>query len=384
MLAALLLTACAGASPEGPATIPTPAVDIERTHVPMSGPSPTLMPPPAGVPDAIVDSRWARHPDMAARVGEWVLYWSNEGRTDFQIYLERMERYRLMVEPEIFRRGMPPSLRVLPMLESSYRPAAVSPARAVGLWQFMSGTARSMGLTVTSLVDERRDPVRSTALALDFLVELKERFGSWYVALAAYNAGPARVARILRRHDPLAPSGDSLYVALRRELPPETGDFIPKLLAASRIAADPERYGLEMPSTVPMVYDEVTVPDATSVDVLADAAGVAQHEIEELNPQFLRGFTPYREQTLVRVPEGAGREFARRYAQVPKNERISFLEHRVRRDETFSHIAVRYGVRLAALQDANPGISPRRLQIGQWLVVPRVPRAGEQRRSGRQ
>ncbi len=321
---------------------------------------------------------------MAARVGEWVLYWSNEGRTDFQIYLERMERYRLMVEPEIFRRGMPPSLRVLPMLESSYRPAAVSPARAVGLWQFMSGTARSMGLTVTSLVDERRDPVRSTALALDFLVELKERFGSWYVALAAYNAGPARVARILWRHDPLAPSGDSLYVALRRELPPETGDFIPKLLAASRIAADPERYGLEMPSTVPMVYDEVTVPDATSVDVLADAAGVAQREIEELNPQFLRGFTPYRERTLVRVPEGAGREFTRRYAQVPKNERISFLEHRVRRDETFSHIAVRYGVRLAALQAANPGISPRRLQIGQWLVVPRVPRAGEQRRSGRQ
>jgi len=293
-----------------------------------------------------------------------------------------MERYRLVVDPEITVRGMPPSLRVLPILESGYRPAAVSPASAVGLWQFMSGTARSMGLTVTSLVDERRDPVRSTSLALDFLAELNERFGSWYVALAAYNAGPARVARILRRHDPLAPSGDSLYVELRRELPPETSDFIPKLLAASRIAVDPRRYGLEPPGTVPMVFDEVTVPEATSMDVLADVAGVPQREIEELNPQLLRGFTPYREQTSVRVPEGSGRDFARRYAQVPKNERLRFLEHRVGSGETFSHIALRYGVPLAALQAANPGIRPRRLQIGQWLVVPRVPRAGERRWSG--
>ncbi len=361
-----------------------PAVYIAPAHVPTSGPTPALTPPPAGVPDAIMDSRWARHPDMSTRTAEWVRYWSEEGRSDFQIYLERMERYRLVVEPEIAARGMPPSLRVLPMIESGYRPAAVSPANAVGLWQFMSGTARSMGLTVTSLVDERRDPVRSTPLALDFLAELKERFGSWYVALAAYNAGPARVAGILRRHAPLAPAGDSLYVALRREMPPETSDFIPKLLAAARIAIDPRRYGLEPPTTVPVIFDDVTVPDATSMDVLADVVGVSQREIEELNPQLLRGFTPYRERTTVRVPKGYGRGFARLYAQVPKNERISFLEHRVDQGETFSHIALRYGVRLVALQAANPGTRPRRLQIGQWLVVPRVPRAGEQRRNGGQ
>ena len=384
MLAAWPLAACASATHEVPSALPAPVMDIARPHVPTGGKSPALPPPPAGVPDAIMDSRWARHPDMSARTDEWVRYWSEEGRSNFQIYLERMERYRLVVEPEIAARGMPPSLRVLPILESGYRPAAVSPASAAGLWQFMSGTARSMGLTVTSLVDERRDPVLSTPRALDFLAELNERFGSWYVALAAYNAGPARVAGILRRHDPLAPSGDSLYVALRRELPSETSDFIPKLLAASRIAADPQRYGLEPPGTVPMVYDEVTVPQATSMDVLADVAGVPQREIEELNPQLLRGFTPYREQTRVRVPEGSGRDFARRYARVPQNERLRFLEHRVGRGETFSHIALRYGVRLAELQAANPRIRPRRLQIGQWLVVPRVPRAGEQRRSGTQ
>ncbi|MFV2006329.1 MAG: transglycosylase SLT domain-containing protein [Longimicrobiales bacterium] len=370
--------------PEGPISVPPPTVNITHTDVPTSAPSPALPPPPAGVPDAIMDSRWARDPDVAARSAEWVRYWSNEGRSDFQIYLERMERYRLVVDPEIEARGMPPSLRVLPMIESGYRPAAVSPAGAAGLWQFMSGTARSMGLTVTSLVDERLDPVRSTPLALDFLVALKERFGSWYVALAAYNAGPARVAGILRRHAPLAPSGDSLYVELRRELPPETSDLIPKLLAASRIVADPGRYGLKPPGTVPLLYDEVTVPDATSLDVLADVAGVQQREIEELNPQLLRGFTPYGARTTVRVPEGAGRDFGSRYSLVPKSQRISFLEHRVGRGETFSHIALRYGVRVAALQAANPGIRPRRLQIGQWLVVPRVPRAGEQRRSGRQ
>ena len=98
LLAAWPLAACAGATHEVPGALPVPVVDIARTQVPTSGPSPTLPPPPAGVPDAIVDSRWARHPDMSARTDEWVRYWSEEGRSNFQIYLDRMERYRLVVE----------------------------------------------------------------------------------------------------------------------------------------------------------------------------------------------------------------------------------------------------------------------------------------------
>ena len=382
LLGALPVVGCAAGMPVGPGSIPPPRVEVTGAVLGASEPASVLTPPPDVANDAILDSRLARHPDLVQRTDEWVRYWSDEGARDFQIYLEGMERYRLIVEPEIAARGMPASLRVLPMIESGYRPGAVSPASAAGLWQLMGGTARSMGLTVTSLVDERRDPVKSTPLALDYLASLEDRFGSWYMALAAYNAGPARVARTVRRHAPLAPSGDSLYVVLRRQLPPETRDFIPKLLAASRIAADPERYGLLSPRSDPLEYEEVTVPDATSVDVLAAVAGVPQRVIEALNPQLVRGFTPYGERTTVRVPNGVGSDFAARYERLPADERISFMEHRVVTGETFSHIAVRYGVLLDALRAANPGVQPRRLQIGQWLVVPRAPRAGEQRRSG--
>jgi membrane-bound lytic murein transglycosylase D len=293
-----------------------------------------------------------------------------------------MERYREVVDQEIAAQELPRSLRYLPIIESGYAPSARSSASAVGLWQFMSGTARDVGLTVSPLLDERRDPVRSTPKALAVLSEHRERFGSWYLALAAYNAGPARVSRILRRRAPLAPQGDSLFLVLYESLPTETRDFIPKLLAASTLAASPERYGFEPPSTTPLRFEEVTVPDATSVDVIAEAAGSPQESIEALNPQLVRGFTPPDRETIIRVPEGRGAMFERNYALIPPDQRVSFLEHRVRSGETFSHIAVRYGVNVGLLQAANPGIEPRRLQIGQWVVVPRAPRTGERGRRG--
>jgi membrane-bound lytic murein transglycosylase D len=293
-----------------------------------------------------------------------------------------MELYREIVDQEITTRGLPRSLRYLPIIESGYAPSARSPASAVGLWQFMSGTARDVGLTVSPLLDERRDPVRSTPKALDVLSEHRDRFGSWYVALAAYNAGPARVSSILRRRAPLAPQGDSLFLVLYESLPAETRDFIPKLLAASTLAGSPERYGFESPSTAPLRFEEVTVPDATSVDVIAEAADSRQESIEALNPQLVRGFTPPDRETIIRVPEGRGPVFERNYALIPPGERVSFLEHRTLSGETFSHIAVQYGVSVVLLQAANPGVEPRRLQIGQWVVVPRAPRTGERGRRG--
>ncbi len=169
---------------------------------------------------------------------------------------------------------------------------------------------------------------------------------------------------------------------LYEALPAETRDFIPKLLAASTLAGSPERYGFEPPSTTPLRFEKVTVPDATSVDVIAQAAESRQEAIEELNPQLVRGFTPPDRETIVRVPEGQGRVFEENYALIPPERRVSFLEHRVQSGETFSHIAVRYGVSLGLLQAANPGIEPRRLQIGQWVVVPRAPRTGERGRRG--
>jgi len=124
-------------------------------------------------------------------------------------------------------------------------------------------------------------------------------------------------------------------------------------------------------------WDEVTVPDATSVDVLASAAEVDQEQVEQLNPQLVRGFTPAGQETAVRVPVGRSATFNANYALIPPGDRVTFLEHRVVQGDTFWDIARAYGVSVGVLEGANAGVSPTRLQIGQWLVVPRAPRSGD-------
>jgi peptidoglycan lytic transglycosylase D len=339
-------------------------IDLGATYLPR---------PPNVVEDPILASRWASDPQIRERSNFWMEHWQSRGASDFQIYLNRLEWYRPVVEAEIEARGLPPSLLYLPIIESGYAARAVSHASAVGLWQLMAGTARARGLTVTPILDERRDPVRATPEALGFLGELRERFGSWYLALAAYNGGPGRMSRILRDGAPLAPVSDSLFVELRSKLPAETRDFIPKLIAAATLASEPGRHGFEVPRGPRFSFDEVVAPDAISVDVIARAAGVSQAEIETLNPQLLRGFTPPDVTTIVRVPKDSGPVFESGLAAIPPSEWVSFLEHKVVSGETLSHIARRYGVRTSTLRAANPGIAPRSLQIGQWVVVPVAP-----------
>ena len=380
-----VLTSCLATVSEPPREVWNPPVAAIRTVLPGLDRNPIRARVLARVPtiptDPILDSRWARDPSIEERTASWIGFWTGRGRGDFERYLARMELYREVVDAEIAARGLPASLRYLPIVESGYAPAAVSSARAVGLWQFMSGTAREVGLSVSPILDERRDPVKSTPKALEVLADHRERFGSWFLALAAYNAGPARVSGILRRNARRAPPGGSLYVALRARLPRETRDFVPRFLAAAAIAGSPRRYGFERPSTAPLHFEDVSVPDATSVDVIARAAESPQELIEALNPQLVRGFTPPDTRTTVRVPAGRGATFRSNYARISPAKRITFIEHRVVSGETLGHIALHYGVEVDTLRAANPGVHPRRLQIGQWLIVPRSPRAGERRRS---
>jgi membrane-bound lytic murein transglycosylase D len=281
-----------------------------------------------------------------------------------------MGSFGAMVDSALAGAGLPPSLRYLPFIESGYNPGAASRARAVGMWQFMAATAGGLGMEVSALLDERRDPRRSTQAAIAFLTDLHDEFGSWFMALAAYNGGPNRMRRILARYAPGQPPSDSLFWTLRRHFPSETREFLPKFFGAAIVAADPEAHGHEATPHAPFRYDEVSVPDATTLDVIARAAGVPQAEIERLNPQFVRGMTPRGRATAIRVPEGTGTAFADAYALIPPGERISFVEHRVVSGDTLSHIALRYGVRVTDIQAANPGIRPQALRIGALLTVP--------------
>lgn len=398
---ALGLTGCAGGPPlPAPPAVEPPPVEVPdedhdrresfwtewelpadyepsfaRTH--FDPPAPLV--DEASLDDGIVDSPWAA--ELEERVDYWVGYWQTQGAERFSRYLIRMGRYVDMVDREVATRYLPPSLRYLPIVESGYATAVSSRARALGLWQLMTPTARSMGLEVNGLLDQRRDPFVATPVALDYLTYLHDRFGSWFLALAAYNAGPSRLSRTLERHARGAELTDELYVTLRSRLPRETRDFVPRFLAAARIAANPAAYGFGQAIPDEAVsFEEVVAPGGIELKKVAEAAGLAPELVVELNPHFVRRLTPPARESMVRVPPGyAGEELETKLASIPPEQRLAVFDHRVAKGETLGHIAERYGIRLSDLQAANPGVNPRRLQIGQRLSIIMAGAGGEGR-----
>lgn len=364
---------CAPSVPPTPAPIPVPEVEVELPR--LESPDVYLPPPELGAgADPILHTPWARHDGLTNRAGFWMEVFTVREREWFPVYLQRMARWETHVDSVIAEAGLPPSLRYLPVIESGYSPNAVSVASAVGMWQFMAPVGRAFGLQVDPLIDERRDPVESTEAAVRYLGELHDRFCSWFLALAAYNGGPTRVARLLRRHAPLAPAGDSLFFVIRDYLPQETRDFIPKFLAAAAVANHPERWGLEVPDTVgPTRWESVELEGAASLDVVAGAAGVDEDIVRAFNPHIVRGVTPRGGRTTLRLPEGTADGFRTAFAAIPVDERVTVTEHVVARGETLSEIAERYGIRSGELRAANPDVRPRTMQIGTRLLVPLLP-----------
>jgi membrane-bound lytic murein transglycosylase D len=179
------------------------------------------------------------------RVDSWVGRFTSDLKRSFATYLERMDKYETMISSKLAQRGMPQDLIYLAMIESGFNPKAKSPAAASGLWQFIGETGRRYGLTVTRRVDERNDPAKATDAALSYLADLYERFGSWYLAAAAYNTGEGRVSRIMRQVTGSERGTDADYYRIANRLPQETRDYVPKLIAAARIAKEPEKYGFD-------------------------------------------------------------------------------------------------------------------------------------------
>ena len=169
-------------------------------------------------------------------VTRWVDHWWTGAQGPVQRGLERMGRYEAYIDAELAIRGLPRSLRYLPLIESDYDPLAVSPAGAAGLWQLMPETARGLGLEVDSLVDQRFDVYASTPAALDYLAALHDRFQCWSLALAAYNGGPTRIERAIRWYGGARPRDDALFGHIRDRLPRETRDYVPKFVASIRLA----------------------------------------------------------------------------------------------------------------------------------------------------
>ena len=178
------------------------------------------------------------------RVDHWVEEFTRGAKkAEFDSYLQRKPQYEEMITSKLRRKGMPEDLMYLAMIESGFNPEAHSAAGAVGIWQLVPDTARRWGLRVDDTVDERRDAEKATDAALSYLSYLYNRFGSWYLAAAAYNTGENRVARIMTEATGSERGSDADYYRIANRLPQETRDYVPKLIAAARIAKDPAKYG---------------------------------------------------------------------------------------------------------------------------------------------
>jgi len=317
------------------------------------------------------------------RVLEYLEFFQLDARDRFEIWLSRLGRYEGMIRERLRARGLPEDLVYLTLIESGLSNTAVSRARAVGMWQFIAGTGRMYGLEIDPWLDERRDPFKATDAAVSHLQDLVQRLGSVYLAAAAYNAGAGRIEREIARlpGEPDSVDDQTFFeIADRRNLRRETRDYVPKLIAAALIAKQPARYGFtDIQRMPPLLFDEVSIPDATGLDVLARLADTSVAALLELNPQFVRGITPPARTVVVRVPRGTGAGVAERYADLPINERVTFVDHYVTTGQTLSAIAQRYKVTVTMLQAANPHLRAHVLRVGQRIIVPMsgrvVPRA---------
>jgi membrane-bound lytic murein transglycosylase D len=224
--------------------------------MPRGGESPVTMPVAAeqlgylqqAMAPALPETR-VKRAEIADSDHLYVTQWVNRflkpgGKRDLEVNLARMEPYAEMITEKLDERGMPQELLYLALIESGGNPRAMSPVKARGLWQFMTPTAKDYGLTVNGRVDERINPEKATDAALDYLGDLYKRFGSWYLAAAAYNTGQGRVSRIMKEVTGSSKGTDADFFRIAPRLPKETREYVPKLVAVAKIAKDPEQYGL--------------------------------------------------------------------------------------------------------------------------------------------
>jgi membrane-bound lytic murein transglycosylase D len=317
---------------------------------------------------------WETH----ERVEHYVAIFSGPARDRIAERLRRGSRYEPMIRTKFREAGLPEDMYYLALIESNYNPHAYSRAAAVGMWQFMTATARGMGMRVDWWVDERRDPVRSTDGAIRFLKYLNEQFGSMYLAAAAYNGGPGRISRGLNRFadDLDGQSADEQFFALAEKgyLRAETKNYVPQLIAAAIVAKDPRRYGLRLDPLPPFSYDSVRVPPATPLAAVAAAAGATMEELHDLNPHILRGATPPRDSLFVRVPPGRRAVFDSAFVTLPAEERTAFTRAVTKQGDTMARLAARYRLTTKQLAWYNPKLQKSkktgRVVPGQTVLVP--------------
>jgi membrane-bound lytic murein transglycosylase D len=317
------------------------------------------------------DVRQAVH-DLPIELTDRVLaalqyYQTGRGRNTMSAGLERAGMYRPMIERIFNEEGLPLDFIHLAQAESAFIPRATSRAKARGLWQFIGSRGKEYGLRQTWWIDERSDPEKSTRAAARHLMDLYEQFNDWYLAMAAYNAGPVRVERALKK------TGGTTFwqLADKKALPRETINYVPTILAMAIIGKDPQKFGFAVLPAPAMETERVGLTQATDLRVIAEAIDVDVNRLRDLNPHMLRWTTPPGDAEFELVlPMGYATAFADKVANLPDTERVLWRYHEVKKAETWSGIARKYGIKVNDLAQANNTSSSKALKVGQSLLIP--------------
>ncbi|MCC7261814.1 MAG: LysM peptidoglycan-binding domain-containing protein [Candidatus Latescibacteria bacterium] len=299
--------------------------------------------------------------DINDRVISSIRFFQTRGRTTYTTWLRRAGRYDDLIRQTFREEGLPEDLLFVSMIESGFNPHARSKAHAVGLWQFIESTGKMEGLNSTRWVDERRDPVKSTRAAARHLKRLHQELGDWRLALAAYNAGPGRVARAIER------AGTRDYWKL--DLPEETRNYVPLFMAAALLSKDPKLFGFDPENPEPdLSFAEVEVPHPVFLEEAARCMRISHDTLQDLNPELRLNVTPpqsalsYR----LRVPPGTDQDLRACFAQLPE----AWQQYVVKRRDTISTIARAFGISTQVIAQVNHLKNPNRIAPGQTLTIP--------------
>lgn len=316
---------------------------------------------------------------MDSSVQTHIRYFNTSIRDRFEQWLIRLSRYRPLVENIFTEFHLPSDLVFLSLVESGFNPYAYSRAKATGPWQFMKGTAKVYGLRVDSYVDERRDPIKSTVAAARYLRDLYDLFGAWPLAMAAYNAGEGKVMRALHKAQAESFSDISKTRLIRRE----TKEYVPRFMAATIIAKNPDRYGFPQEASAPHRFEEVIVTRPLHFHAIANATGVPYEELRLLNPELRRDATPPGDDAyLLKVPVGTKGKVEQLLDRVPTYKfpplpaKAQFATtgssrwYKVRVGDTLEKVSRRFRIPLKTLKAKN-NLSGQIIRPGDFLAISR-------------
>ena len=313
--------------------------------------------------------------DLTPEVLSYIRFFRTDGHSFFTRWLSRASAYLPMIQAEFQKAGLPKDLAYKAMIESGFNPRARSHANAVGMWQFMKHTGNQYHLQYNSWTDERMDPEKATPAAARHLTYLYKHFKDWRLVIAAYNCGQGRMDRAIRK------SGTRNFWDID-VLPRETRNRLPKFMASVIISKDPAYFGFrDVALQPPLSYDTVTLTEPVGLRLAAQCVGTTYAWIQQLNPELRRAYTPPSSSNkpyLLRVPKGTAEKFKTNYAQVPDSKKIQMVDYTLRRGDTISGIANRFGANTQAILDANGIKNPRRIWAGKKLKIPIHPQRRNQ------